>query len=360
MRINVVYHGAHNCGLNRAAEYMMILLRHAGHTVVTYPADGLDKRPFTGEETGDLTILHLPPLLLDADVYEYAGTSFNPKIPHVGCWVWETDQVPFAWKIRQDAFHIKEVWTPTKFVYDACIAGQLDPDCVKLVDTYVRPPFVVPCGAYNQHCRFLYTFDYSSVFDRKNPTALLRAYANAFGLDDHVDLVLKSVRSFVDRGAVLRLHNMLDRCRAPVYVIDQALPENKLLDLTASCDCYVSPHRGEGFGLTMVEAAYLAKPVIATGFGGNMDFMGAPYPYAVKHKLEQVPVEVPAYGGHGSWAEPDVDDLARLMRHVYERREEAIRVGAELRKTCLGRYADKNHLAQELDKHVRRVVSTGV
>ena len=43
--------------------------------------------------------------------------------------------------------------------------------------------------------------------------------------------------------------------------------------MIASCDCYVSLHRSEGLGLTMAEAMYFGKPVIATAYSGNLDFM---------------------------------------------------------------------------------------
>ena len=41
----------------------------------------------------------------------------------------------------------------------------------------------------------------------------------------------------------------------------------------AACDCFVSLHRSEGFGLAMAEAMALGKPVIATNWSGNTDFM---------------------------------------------------------------------------------------
>ena len=44
----------------------------------------------------------------------------------------------------------------------------------------------------------------------------------------------------------------------------------RLISLT---DCYISLHRSEGFGLTLAEAMSLEKPVIATAYSGNLDFM---------------------------------------------------------------------------------------
>src|SRR5688572_32239647 len=47
--------------------------------------------------------------------------------------------------------------------------------------------------------------------------------------------------------------------------------------------CYVSLHRSEGLGLTMAEAMARAKPVIATGYSGNLDFMNDANSYLVPY-----------------------------------------------------------------------------
>ena len=53
--------------------------------------------------------------------------------------------------------------------------------------------------------------------------------------------------------------------------------------LMRRADCYVSLHRAEGFGLTLGETMALGKPVIATGFSANLDFMTAENSYLVRH-----------------------------------------------------------------------------
>src|SRR5206468_76075 len=91
-------------------------------------------------------------------------------------------------------------------------------------------------------------------------------------------------------------------------------------------DCYVSLHRSEGFGLTIVEAMSLGKPVIATGYSGNMDFMTPANSYPVKYKL--IPIDKP-YGPYtgGEWADPDLDHAAELMDRAYKNRSEAKEIG---------------------------------
>ncbi len=91
----------------------------------------------------------------------------------------------------------------------------------------------------------------------------------------------------------------------------------------ARADCYVSLHRSEGFGLTLAEAMSLGKPVIATGYSGNVDFMDPGCSYLVDYTLTEVGPGVEIYPAEGIWAEPDLDHAAALMRQVYENPDDA-------------------------------------
>ena len=102
-----------------------------------------------------------------------------------------------------------------------------------------------------------------------------------------------------------------------------------------ACDCYISLHRAEGFGLTMAEAMAMEKPVIATGYSGNMDFMTAENSFLVNHKLVPIAKDHGPYKRGFIWAEPDLEHAAELMRHVYEHREPARKVGMLARRDIL-------------------------
>jgi hypothetical protein len=110
---------------------------------------------------------------------------------------------------------------------------------------------------------------------------------------------------------------------ARITVMDRSLSREEMLGLMGACDCYVSLHRAEGFGLTLAESMRSGKPVIATGWSGNMDFMTRDNSYPVAYCLAQLP---DSYGPHeqgSTWAEPDLNDAARLMREVFQNREGA-------------------------------------
>jgi SAM-dependent methyltransferase len=97
----------------------------------------------------------------------------------------------------------------------------------------------------------------------------------------------------------------------------------RLASLTAACDCYVSLHRSEGFGLTIAEAMALGKPAIATGYSGNLAFMDAGSSFLVPYALTELERAVGPYPAGTVWAEPDLEVAAELLREVAEDPERA-------------------------------------
>jgi glycosyltransferase involved in cell wall biosynthesis len=99
----------------------------------------------------------------------------------------------------------------------------------------------------------------------------------------------------------------------------------------AACDCYASLHRAEGFGLTMAEAMAIGKPVIGTGYSGNIDFMTSENSYLVDHTIGRVGPDCEIYPPEGEWAEPSIEHAAELMRRVCSHSEEAKAKGKSAR-----------------------------
>jgi glycosyltransferase involved in cell wall biosynthesis len=75
-----------------------------------------------------------------------------------------------------------------------------------------------------------------------------------------------------------------------IHVINKVLSRDEMYGLIKVCDCYVSLHRSEGFGLGIAEAMLLGKPVIATGYSGNMDFMRPDNSCLIDYSLVDVKV----------------------------------------------------------------------
>jgi glycosyltransferase involved in cell wall biosynthesis len=173
-------------------------------------------------------------------------------------------------------------------------------------------------------------FDYASTFARKNPLAVIRAFRRAFDQSSGAQLVVHSING----GGELRKRRELERevgGREDIHLIDGYLSHEQKDALLARCDCYVSLHRAEGFGVPLAEAMRLAKPVIATGWSGNLEFMNRDNSYLVDYTLVPVGRTARPYLPVARWAEPDIEHAARLMRDVFVNQQAAAargRVGA--------------------------------
>jgi FkbM family methyltransferase len=157
----------------------------------------------------------------------------------------------------------------------------------------------------------------SSCFPRKGVDALLAAYARAFRRGDPVRLVVKGFpnphNDVADQLARLRA---ADPDLAEVELVDEDLDEAALLALYRDADAVVLPTRGEGYNLPAAEAMAAGLPLIVTGFGGHMDFLGPEEARLVDYAFAASGSHVASAGS--VWADPDVDDLARALREVVD------------------------------------------
>ncbi len=266
-------------------------------------------------------------ICMNADVLpelaQQGGPSLFANRYSIGLWFWEVSSAPpEGWKRSFEL--LDEVWVPTRHVADA--VAPTSPIPVVQVTLPVELPVTDPVEraslALPDGFMFLFSFDYLSVFERKNPLAVVAAYSEAFPLAGEAVLVLKCINGSHDPDAHARLLEAA-ASRPDICVLDTYLDPGLKNALTATCDCYVSLHRSEGFGLTMAEAMYLGKPVIATGYSGNLDFMSPENSYLVDYELVPIGDDAPPYPADGVWAEPDLNHAARLMRQVFDDRAAA-------------------------------------
>jgi glycosyl transferase family 1 len=120
-----------------------------------------------------------------------------------------------------------------------------------------------------------------------------------------------------------------------IEVMDRYVSASEKNSMLASADCYVSLHRAEGFGLTPAESLCMGKPVIATRYGGNLEFMNDRNSWLVDYELVPIGYGNDPYPATGEWADPDVDQAASYMREMLDRpgvaRERARRGIADMR-----------------------------
>jgi hypothetical protein len=100
----------------------------------------------------------------------------------------------------------------------------------------------------------------------------------------------------------------------------------------------------------MAEAMFLGKPVIATGYSGNMDFMTKANSYLIDYRMIEVGVRQYAYDCAASWASPHVDHAGALMRHVFENPAEAAARGRKAQADITTKHSTAAVAAKILDR----------
>jgi hypothetical protein len=126
-----------------------------------------------------------------------------------------------------------------------------------------------------------------------------------------------------------------------ITLCDGQWSESEISDLMAACDCYVSLHRTEGVGLTISDAMAAGKPVVTTGWSGNMDFMDVSNSFPVRFRLALLDEEVAHYRVGDSWAEPSIEHAAGLLRYIFDHRDEAATRGERARNDILRSYSNE-------------------
>jgi glycosyltransferase involved in cell wall biosynthesis len=237
----------------------------------------------------------------------------------IGYWVWELPALPSDWRVGARFVH--EAWVPSGFT--AAAAESVLPGRVRIVPHAVAaaPPVPAPLaraafGLPPDAVVVLTSGNLASSFARKNPLAAIAAFRAAFGARPDRVLVLKlgnpdhfpadfaQVRSAVAGAPNIRLET-------------RTLPTGESDALTAAADIVLSLHRSEGFGLVLAEAMLLGKPVVATGWSGNMEFMDETNSVPVPYRL--IPARDPrgVYELPGAmWAEADIGAASAMLTRL--------------------------------------------
>jgi glycosyltransferase involved in cell wall biosynthesis len=342
--VNVLAHFRYPSGLQEAADAVVAGVTAAGlgtslrDLPVTFDCHWQDRRDLLGVERYPVSVAVTAVNTYLGERLPEAGLHPRPGVYRIGYWYWELSDLPA--EVVERISLVDEVWAPTRFVAEA-YRKRLSVPVRVMTPGVSLPPFRrrsrAELGLPTDKYLVLFTFDMASTLARKNPLGLIRAFRTAFRPDEPVGLVIKVSRGAKWPADSARLTSAAKD--AGVMLIDRVMPRDEVLALLDSCDCYASLHRSEGLGLGMAEAMLLGKPVVATNYSGNTDFMTPATSYLVDFREVAIPADVPPYPAGFVWAEPSVDHAAELLRRVYGLREEAAEVGRRA----------KRHVAAALD-----------
>ena len=294
----------------------------------------------------DLTIIHSIPLY-----YETILEEEKKKGKRVfGHTVWETDRLPLNWVHilnRLDGVIVPSHWNKAIFEFSGVsvpiivlphvsqFEGEIKTDESRFLSDIESGTFV------------FYTI--AEWTERKLLLKQIETFMNTFSRNDNVCLIIKS--SKLDYTSLRRTWRTFFRKRyqpllpkvnrilgnykssARCIILTDPLTDLEIQQLHQRGNCFLSLCRSEGWGMGAYEAAWYGKPIIITGFGGQLDFSPPEYSYMVNYDLVNVSPSKgwDEYEPNQNWAEPDQVQASRLMKEVYNNQKNATERGLQLR-----------------------------
>jgi len=309
------------------------------------------------------------PLVIQSPPENYRKISRQVNIgglrfaKRIGWTIFETDRIPANWVglCRQ----VDEIWVPTDFNVRTFSGSGVPVDRMRVIpisaDTeYFRPiPETLEIPGRRD-----FLFLYVSMFDwRKGFDLLLEAYLREFTAGDDVTLLLK-IYPEVDEPRDLK-SLILDAVRSRIDLDGPGLPHFEIRDnpmtqddlrkLYNSCDLYVCTDRASGWGVPCMEAMALGKPAATIDWSGCTAFMNRENSLLIRTTGKLVDVdprlarERPAYAGH-KWAEVRIEEVRRVLRMAFERRDLLATIGRRGMEDIRERYS--------LEAVAKRIVET--
>jgi glycosyltransferase involved in cell wall biosynthesis len=286
-------------------------------------------------------VIHVdPPVARDID--HHHGEPFMRDKFNIGYFAWELPEFPDAWMPSLDYFD--EIWCPSNFVRES-IALKAPFPVLTMPHSIaferpgadrasLRARFGLPADRF----LFLSLFDLNSYAARKNPHAVVDAF-RASGLGkEGASLVIKVQNAELNSADFAALREAA-RELPGATILSGTFSRPDVYALEAACDCFVSLHRSEGFGLAVAECMYVGKPAISTDWSATAEFVSHDNGFPVRFSLVTLAESQGPYGKGSTWAEPDIAHAAEQMRRAMANPAETAAKGAAARRTIEERFA---------------------
>lgn len=344
MTIFLGYLSENSSGYSQAGFNYLMSLEKVKHEVSLFPVSGFVNWRLAphwtaplSEWTGrfgvprDVAVLHhcpdmIPSLPIVAPKSLAITTLETNRVPN---WIIKTlndssiDKICFPSKFNDDVFKESGLLKPTNVIPHS-IGSWWWEQSPELYPDSQRP----------------FTFAYAGTWNsRKNPEGVVRAYLDAFPKETGDTCLLLKTYTGV---SFLSYVDSIIKDRGDVFIYNEMFNETQMKWFHLMADSYVSAHRGEGFGLGLLQAKLLGKRVIYTDWSAPKEFCSK--------EMGDTPIEYSLVDVKGMdekhlhfrsdetllWAEPSHDHLVESMISHFKmgrRNEESLSWLDNYRKT---------------------------
>jgi glycosyltransferase involved in cell wall biosynthesis len=289
----------------------------------------------------DVNVIHLdPPASRDID--HHHGKNFRAGKYNIAYFAWELPEFPDGWVPSFDFYD--EIWCPSEFTAAAiALKSPLPVLTMPHSIAFAAPPETTArlrgrFGLPRDTFLFLTLFDLNSYSARKNPRAVIDAFRRSGLAGRGAALVIKVQNVVGNEADFAALQTSVSDLPGTV-LLTETLSRADIYALEAACDCFVSLHRSEGFGLAVAECMFLGKPVISTDWSATAEFVTRDNGCPVRARLVTLEQNHGPYAKGSTWADPDVAHAAEWMQTLFGDRALAARLGAAAKETIAARFA---------------------
>ena len=202
----------------------------------------------------------------------------------------------------------------SRYIYSAWLNSGINEDRLIYNPSWIHSESFETTPKCSDKTRFLMVGNWQHKDEWQDRKGLQRGYdlfREVYGDRDDVHLVIKTDKhapDFSDKN---------------VTVIKDSLSKKKMINLYKSCDYFLSPHKGEGFGRTVLEALWYGCSVGATGYGGVMEFLDENNSTLFGYDLEDCIIYPKEYYSDNQYpkiANPSNQDIISFLRDMPKKR----------------------------------------
>ncbi|VVM07035.1 hypothetical protein MAMC_01409 [Methylacidimicrobium cyclopophantes] len=329
LRINVYGLFLSTIGLAEAARSTVRALQRLGYPTCaiafgegSWSSGGALAIPFGfPNDRAQIDILHVNCDHLPGLLKHHPEILSRAKL-RIGYWAWELEEPPLG--AREMAEFVDEIWCPSEFCaasFRRCTEKPIRVAWHNLdIDAIVRDSdrSVGAELGLEEKCVFLAAADFWSMPERKNPLLALRAYLRAFPSPTADRRLLLKLSNVEADPAYFQKILAESSSRSDIQIVGISLSQAKMFGLLCSTTALISLHSTEGFGLPIAEMRSLGKPVVATAYGGNMDYCTAGNTRLVGYRSAAIPRDFGHYRKGALWAEPIWEEAVPHLQAIYQ------------------------------------------